>query len=81
MVRLAGLRSWRAFIREAGLLTVARKGEEFALEPMVRDERRLDVFYPGEAGSVTLANPTERELSQTAADLIGRMRIEREQES
>ncbi len=46
IVKLAGLRSWRAFIKAANLVEVWSDGASIVVTAMQRDLRRLDVFYP-----------------------------------
>jgi hypothetical protein len=70
ILKLARVRSWRAFISAATTVGISRKGAQVMVTPDRRDERRADVFYPVAETSVTLDNPTPHELGAVVAEVV-----------
>ena len=70
ILKLARVRSWRAFISAATTVGISRECAQVTVTPDRRDERRVDVFYPVPESSVTLDNPTPHELGAVVAEVV-----------
>jgi hypothetical protein len=52
LMKAAGVRSWKDFVRLASLVEVVRDRDTVTVVPYHRDERRVDVFHEVAAGRV-----------------------------
>jgi hypothetical protein len=64
LLRQARVRSWKAFVTPATLVTVHRHGAVCTVTPQKRDQRRVDVFYPMVEDEIELPDCTPARLSR-----------------
>jgi hypothetical protein len=62
LLRQAQVRSWKAFVLPAALVTIHRLGRACTVTPERRDQRRVDVFHPMVEDEVELPDCTPAHL-------------------
>lgn len=77
IIKLAGLRSWRSFIRTAALCHVDRSGSLVSVLPTQRDRRRVDVFNHQAKGIRELDDPTALALGEAIQAVFAGIDLER----
>jgi len=75
IIAMAKLRSWRSFIRDAAVATVAREGNTIRITPEARDTRRIDVFRAVPERERELLSPTADELGAVTLTAVAVDRI------
>ena len=62
LYKLARLRSWRSFVRDAAYVSIERKETELIVKPWKRDSQHVDVFEPHPAQPLVVPSDTDAEI-------------------